>query len=117
DALIVKLGSLQFACGADVDNGLGWMLSLHRIEGWDETAPDSTEAAPSSSGDGSTAGLDRLDSRQLTIPGLVLGSSGYGPGSPSAASDYIKRLRRATLHVTEADGLAREADVRVLNWQ
>lgn len=94
----------------------GSVLRLHSIRGWDDSADDATNLYPHTSGDGQSSGLLRSGARQILLQGLVKSKHGFGFGSVSDVSTLMKRTRRSTLYISEIDGLAREADVRV-DWQ
>ena len=116
-ALTVTLGGLVFSTGADRPQGSGFLLSLHRIVGWDESADDRTSTWGHWSGDGDSAGRLRWGVREVALEGMVLGTVGYGLGSPSEAHTAIMRKRSSTLRVSEVNGLTLEADVRIKSLQ
>ena len=116
-SLTVMLGDLVFSTGADRPQDSGFVLSLHRVVGWDESADDRTDTHAHWSGDGDSPGALRWGNREIALEGLVRASTTYGFGSPSDAYAAIMRKRASTLRVSEVNGRALEADVRIKSLQ
>lgn len=96
----------------------GWEFGLHRLEGWWSPAEDRTESTEHPSGDGDVAGPSALGRRGITVSGLLKASRAPGAASLTSALDRLASIRRGLLTVNESmRGIAREADVRVLQIQ
>lgn len=112
--LRVSLGGVSFFTrhAAPTDGGV---VTLDRLSGWWEGAPDQTDAQDHWSGDGTVAGLVRTGARVVELRGLVKASSMAGA---LAAKERLTRLRRGLLVVDERGaGMARQAEVRRVDMQ
>jgi len=94
-----------------------FVLAPAGLTGWRTRAQDATDGSSHWSGAGQVAGSTATEPRQIILEGYVQGKF-TAPGSVEEGLDAIARLSRTTLTVAEdARGLARQADVRVVQMQ
>lgn len=105
----VVYGALRFRTDRSLSDD-GYVLTLARLSGWWEPAPDATDTTMHGSGDGTVPGMLRYGARTIELRGLIRGRD---QGQVLEAKGRIARARRGEIVVNERGlGFSRTASVR-----